>query len=86
MARNTARITDLKNAINLQITNEKTESGKMALCTSLENILHASGNYRGFGYNLTPEQWHYLWNDGNVLSIDYAIEQGWITEYDRNYY
>lgn len=44
-----SQIRDKANKFFLESSNENTQ-GRLAMITFLENLLHDTGNYRGFGY------------------------------------
>lgn len=86
--RKTIEVETLRNTINEKIARADSEAQKETLCNVLENILHSTGNYNGFMYNLTNEQWRELEASvpSNESRVDRAITLGWITEFDRTYY
>lgn len=79
----TINVKSIVDVLNAKIIIAKTEDEKKGICTAIEEILHSTDNYRGYGYNLNNDQWKFLYD--NKLSLHDAIDMGWLTEYDRHY-
>ena len=57
--RKTIKVTEVKEMINGMLASEySSNEEKSVLCLALEDILHRTGNYQGFGY-LNPELTNY---------------------------
>jgi len=80
-ARQTINVLTAVNILHKLIKTVQTAEEKQALCAAIEEMLFATGNYRGFGYTFY---------DAAALvkygSVDAAIEAGLGTEYDRMYF
>lgn len=86
MSRKTVNVSEVLTEANLQLSRidaTATQEFKEGICKMIENILHASGNYRGFNYiawlNGGFEQWC---KDGEPIDKSKYLDY----EYDRFYY
>lgn len=73
--RKTVNVEELKTEINDRISWCSEIEGKRALCFLLERVLHDTGNYKGFKFNVPTELASS--NDFDVVHPQY---------YDRTYY
>lgn len=91
-SRKTINVTAIVNTLHAKIITAKTVEAKQAYCQAIEEILHDTGNYHGFGYVYNQNQFeaYYSAYTNNLLPkglspISAMIVDGLLTEYDRRY-
>jgi len=90
MKRKTFSVLEFKNKINALLADPKrSDESKEGLCTSLENVLHATGNYNGFNYNYWLKEGCKKWKEAGEPD-EYTIKNKYIFgdqgQYNRFYY
>ena len=61
--RKTIKIDELKKILNEEILSARSETEKVLLRKVTENILHKTGNYRGFNWVYWSERGFQEWNE-----------------------
>ena len=90
MARKTFKVEDLKARVNGCIRDTQyTNAEKSVMCMLLENVLHETGNYKGYQYLYWDVTGYDLWKRAGEPEGDdknqYITNNG-LEEYSRYYY
>jgi len=83
--RKTFSVEEAKTKANEWLARDVSQEEKRGVCFLIENILHRTGNYKGFSYNYWDEKGFKDWLDAG--EPDFPEKSKYIgPEYSRHYY